>query len=111
MELGPLGMVPWGMVNPTDRADAAVSRFRRDCRGVGQNEVPPDFQADQDLRYIHKRDGNADIYFVANGQPTAVEAGCTFRVSGKPPEIWDAVTGEMRPAMAFQQAENARPCP
>lgn len=74
-------------------------------------KVPPDFQADQDLRYIHKRDGDADMYFVANGQPTSVETTCTFRVSGKQPEIWDAVTGEMRPAPDFQFANGRTTLP
>ena len=65
--------------------------------------VPPDFEADKNLRYVHRRDGDADVYFVANGQPTAVKTTCTFRVAGKTPEIWDPITAEMRSAPAFQQ--------
>jgi len=71
--------------------------------------VPPDFElASEDpntiLDYIHRRDGAADIYFIANRADQAVRADCTFRVAGKPPELWDAITGRIRsvPARAYQ---------
>ena len=69
--------------------------------------VVPDFEADRDLRFTHRRDGAIDVYFVANPQPTAVTATCRFRITGKRPELWDPVTGEMRLASAFRQ-ENGR---
>ena len=54
------------------------------------------------LRFAHRRDGDTDIYFVANMQTThGFDAECSFRVGKKQPEIWDAVTGETRPAKAF----------
>ncbi len=76
-----------GLLPSEDLADVSHPAFGVVAEVLGKMKVPPDFQADQDLRYIHKRDGDADIYFVANGQPAAVEAACTFRVSGKTPEI------------------------
>jgi len=57
--------------------------------------VPPDFASDVPLRYIHRRDGEAEIYFVANPENRALEANAVFRVRGKQPEVWDAVTGEI----------------
>ena len=51
--------------------------------------------------------GAIDVYFVANPQPATVEATCRFRMTGKRPELWDPVTGETRPALAFRQ-ENGR---
>ncbi len=65
--------------------------------------VPPDFEADQELRFTHRRDGETEIYFVASGQPTAVRAECTFRVAGKAPELWDPVSGETHAALTFRQ--------
>ena len=63
--------------------------------------VPPDFSSDVPLRYTHRRDGEAEIYFVANPQDQALEANVTFRVRGKYPELWDAVTGEIRVLSQF----------
>ena len=34
---------------------------------LAKEGVPPDFRADRPLRYIHRRIGEADVYFVANG--------------------------------------------
>ncbi|MBI1334491.1 MAG: glycoside hydrolase [Armatimonadetes bacterium] len=51
---------------------------------------------DLDINYVHRRDGDADIYFVANRSKTAGKAACSFRVTGKVPEFWDPMTGEVR---------------
>ena len=56
------------------------------------------------LHYIHRRSKAADIYFVSNQQSKPVSAECTFRVTGRQPELWDAVTGEIRDAVAFKIA-------
>jgi hypothetical protein len=63
--------------------------------------IPEDFVSDAQLRYNHRRDGVTDIYFVANPADNALEARCTFRVSGKQPELWDPMTGTTRPLHAF----------
>jgi hypothetical protein len=57
------------------------------------------------LDYIHRRDGEADIYFVANPSNASVTATCSFRVAGKAPELWDAVTGERRFAAAYREKD------
>jgi len=69
--------------------------------------VPPDFEfgggdAETALDYIHRSDAGADIYFVANRAPRPESVACTFRVAGKTPELWDAVSGSRRPAAAYQ---------
>jgi hypothetical protein len=68
--------------------------------------IQPDFESGKvPLRYIHRRSDDEDIYFVSNQQAKQVRSECTFRVNGKQPEIWDAVTGEMREATAFTIAD------
>ena len=74
--------------------------------------VPPDFEAagasdEATIDWIHRQTDNADVYFVASrwARPESIKA--TFRVSGKQPELWDPVTGQMRAATAFHQ-ENGR---
>jgi hypothetical protein len=76
----------------------------------------PDFEyAGKDrsafLDFIHRRDGNADIYFIANRLDREESARCLFRVTGRQPELWDPVTGAMRDAAAFSQADGRTTVP
>ncbi len=48
------------------------------------------------LEWIHRRDGDTEIYFVANLASAPATAEAVFRTAGKQPELWDAVTGEIR---------------
>lgn len=57
--------------------------------------------SDGNVRYIHKRAGEADVYFVANRTPDEIRDTCVFRVSGKQPQLWDPVTGETRDLTSF----------
>ena len=69
--------------------------------------VEPDFQystKDAFIDFIHRSTGDAEIYFVANRNDRQEVLDCTFRVSGKQPELWDPVTGEIRIARAFKQS-------
>jgi len=48
------------------------------------------------LDWIHRRDGGSDIYFVSNQSRVAATAEGVFRTGGKRPELWDAITGQIR---------------
>jgi hypothetical protein len=64
----------------------------------------PDFRQnpkDTDLRYIHRRTGNADVYFVSFQKEQAEELVLTFRVTGMIPESWDPATGEIQDLPMF----------
>jgi hypothetical protein len=67
-----------------------------------QNLKPDfDFQGASDathLAYAHRVAGAADIYFVSNQRRQFDSAECTFRVSGKVPELWHPDTGVIEPA-------------
>ena len=70
--------------------------------------VKPDFEFDTnsaDLACTHRLDGNADIYFVSNQKHRFSEADCTFRVSGKAPELWNPQTGTIQPAPVWREDE------
>ena len=54
------------------------------------------------LKSLHRGDGKADVYFVANLARTNGAAKCAFGVTGKPPELWNPVTGEMRQLPQFE---------
>ena len=68
---------------------------------LAEMKIGPDFTAPPTLDFIHRRDGSADIYFVRNTTNRPVSAAPTFRVSGRMPELWDPVTGSVRPAQSW----------
>ena len=74
-------------------------------------DIKPDFEFSpslkSDLCYIHRTDGDTEIYFVSNQRDQYDSADCTFRVSGKTPELWHADTGVMEPAPVWRE-ENGR---
>ena len=83
------------------------------ARQVLQDEgVPPDFEQTGlsdagTLDWIHRASDDVDIYYVASRCEHPEKIDCTFRVSGRQPELWDPVTGKIRDAMAFHQ-KNSR---
>lgn len=68
--------------------------------------VEPDFESDStDVDYVHRRAGEVDVYFIRNGTPKAKNFVATFRLSGKTPEVWDAVTGRISPEASYWMRE------
>lgn len=64
--------------------------------------IEEDFHSEGNkIRYIHKRIGKADVYFVANRTKEVVNTVCTFRVTGKQPRLWNPVDGKIRTLPAF----------
>ena len=78
---------------------------------AAQNLKPDfEFQGASDathLAYAHRVAGATDIYFVSNQQRQFDSADCTFRVSGKIPELWHPETGVIEPAPVWS-AQNGR---
>jgi hypothetical protein len=58
--------------------------------------------------WIHREVGEADVYFIANLRNASASATFTFRIREKQPELWDAVTGKTRDAVAFDQTADGR---
>ncbi|MFM7183138.1 MAG: glycosyl hydrolase [Verrucomicrobiales bacterium] len=58
------------------------------------DRIPPDFEG-EGLKWLHRRTGNTEIYFVANTRPEPVERECLFRSTGKAGELWNPETGEI----------------
>lgn len=64
------------------------------------------------LRYIHRREGNADFYFVANADSKAsVDVVPRFRVAGKAPEFWDPSTGTISHPVVYRQNDGITEVP
>ncbi len=72
---------------------------------LAEMSLSADFAADEPIRFTHRRDGDTEIYFVANGASNVVEANCVFRVAGKLPELFDPMTGETRPLPQFRERD------
>jgi hypothetical protein len=68
-------------------------------------DIRPDFQSEKPLRFTHRRNGNADIYFVANPEAREVVVKAAFRVSGKAPELWCPVTGRITRPAVYDEAD------
>src|ERR1035438_3299043 len=106
----------WG--SDSKRSAAVKRRMGAGCLVSGLSarqalqdaDVPPDFEqrglSDAGtIDWIHRKAGDADIYFVASRWQPAEKVECTFRVSGRQPELWNPVTGAMRDAPAFHQKD------
>ncbi|MDR1518337.1 MAG: glycoside hydrolase family 2 [Dysgonamonadaceae bacterium] len=56
--------------------------------------------------FTHRKTKDEDIYFLTNQSDSTVEFLADFRIVDKQPELWDAVTGEMRDLNAWITADN-----
>jgi hypothetical protein len=75
------------------------------------DQLPPDFEfhgstGASQLAFTHRSTGDADIYFVSNQRRQFDFAECTFRVSGKIPELWHPDTGAIEPAPIWSRASD-----
>jgi hypothetical protein len=91
----------WGTLVPSTLIDRRIGQGRVVWGGkpddiLAKAGLAPDFACGEasPFRYVHRRlDDGSDMYFVANKQDRALAAPCTFRVSGRRPEIWHPETG------------------
>ena len=98
LELGPLGMQPWGELDKDAEPTYVFPRFESIAELLKGRGVQPDFVGDVNLRFIHRRDSGRDIYFVANSGTNWLQANCGFRISGKQPQIWNPDTAQINDA-------------
>ena len=98
--------------NPGRQAAAPtppLNPAQRRLLGVLQSLTPPDFalpaRAQSDgLTFIHKQVGDLDVYFVCNLQAQPIATEVTFRVSGKTPQRWDALSGSVEGVRSWHPA-------
>ena len=64
-----------------------------------------------EFRHLHRRTAEADIYFVFNHSDLPVTGDVTFRVTGRRPELWDAVAGFRADAPVFRPQANGTSVP
>lgn len=54
------------------------------------------------IDYTHRKVENTDIFFIANTSHNRGYAYCQFKISGKQPELWNPITGEIRDLQQFE---------
>ena len=70
-----------------------------------------DNESKTDFDYIHYTIGESDVFFVSNQTTERQEVICQLRINRKQPELWDALTGEIRIAKAFGQQDGLTSVP
>ncbi|KAA2239846.1 glycoside hydrolase [Chitinophaga agrisoli] len=60
---------------------------------------------DTRLSWIHRRDGDKDLYFISNNTDAPRDLQLRFRISGREPEYWTPDNGHTAPA-AYQMDED-----
>jgi hypothetical protein len=72
---------------------------------LSQLKMIPDFTTNLpdslNLMYIHKITSHSDVFFVVNQQDSLLSRECRFRVTGKIPEIWNPLTGEIKKPVVY----------
>ena len=64
---------------------------------LDQDGAGPDFSSSGAFRYTHRTLPEREVYFVSNRTDLTVTETCIFRDGTRAAELWDAVTGEIRP--------------
>ncbi|MFA6240814.1 MAG: glycosyl hydrolase [Candidatus Hydrogenedentales bacterium] len=109
-EVQRIATVVWGDCDGTAVKEHAFGKGRV-VWGIAPEEIlakagiRPDFTAGSRLNYIHRKADDCDLYFVANPRPQNVSAVCSFRVSGKCPELWWPDTGRTESVVVFSEKD------
>ena len=99
-----VGTPPRGALRPEvasafsrlERLGATVVEYGEVAAALKRLGCMPDFTCDdRDVRWIHRRVGEDEIYFVAVPNKERKKVVCSFRMVGKSPELWDAVDGSV----------------
>ncbi len=108
----------WGNING---GSIKVNHFGKGMVIDGMNmqealnliKVAPDYKTNggDSTLFIHRKLTDGDIYFISNQTEKTVSIEPTFRVTGKSPELWDAINGSMRdlPAYSFSDGGTSIP--
>lgn len=95
------GVMAWG----SSARDYLLSQQIRTDFAIEGNDSKTDFD------YVHYTVGGTHIYFVSNQTDERQAVNAQFRMSGLQPELWDALSGEIRDAEAFNQQDGLTAVP
>ena len=72
----------------------------------GIKTIVPDCKLNEGFLFNRTKIANDDYYFISNQKKEAQETSIQFRVSGKQPEIWNPITGEITDATNWKILDN-----
>ena len=88
------GKVFWGREVPEVLRTLGVEP---DCEFAGASDVK--------MAWIHRVADGADLYFVSNQRAVPRSVDCTFRTSGRQPELWHPESGAMELAPVWSETD------
>jgi hypothetical protein len=104
----------WGESPGSDAVERTVGGGRVFCGQplpavLAKLGVTPDIEitsrsGTEQVYAIHRRIGDADVYFLCNHKRREEELVCTFRVNDKQPEFWDPATGATAASAVYDSA-------
>ena len=98
-----------------ERIGATVVEYGEVAAALKRIGCAPDFTCDDcDVRWIHRRVDEDDVYFVAVPNRGQKRVACSFRVADRIPELWDAMDGSVSKAefkVCNGRTEIALDCP
>lgn len=98
------GKIIWNKAM-ADEADNLYPSYNLTARILEKMNIIDDFKSDGPIRYTHRTMDECDIYFVSNRSEKSITSDCWFRVTGKAPEVWDALSGEKRNLLEFSSTD------
>ena len=110
-EMGAFDMPPWNLKESAPWQRDIYPSYDVTAQVLSTMGVQPDFEADGSVRYIHRRDGDADLYFIANCEGRTETTTCHFRVTGRQPEWWNPLTGTRRDLSEFTEKDGLTAIP
>jgi hypothetical protein len=66
---------------------------------------------DTPVKYLHRQLEDGDIYFITNQSDKRIKISPEFRLTGKVPELWDPVTGNIRFLQKFSTGKSTTMVP
>lgn len=92
----------WSETRVTKYGKGTVFRTTDSEAVLGELGVAPDFEAVSesgaaDLLFLHRKLKDADVWFLTNRKNSAETVEARFRVTGKLPQIWNAINGTVKP--------------
>jgi hypothetical protein len=74
-------------------------------------EINKDVDVSDDVLWTHREQDGLEIYFLTNQSGKAIEVNPSFRVEGLKPQLWDAVTGEIKELSDYTVADGRTSIP